>query len=607
MKIIAALTGYTYDTYPFFVLDINNVLYLFNMPDNCSRIFSDSSYSITKVKRIFLSSLSLSDTGGLLGSLIAILKPWKNKIEITCPNFIKKIFENNEFFAKMKKEYLPILTDEFYSDDLIAVNMIMTGQSVSYSIQCSGCQGRFLPEKAKKLGIKPGPNFSKLKAGETLYNEKGEAVTLADCISEPIQGEKILIMNITREEDIEFIPSEKELNEFNVIVHMTPIKIVNNDKYLARFPMNDKVKHVCFGFSGRVSYKTASILFQNFVDYSNELLKPLSTCEDEINGFPSSFINLSTGDSFIFSPSNKMKVIHDEEYKKIEKYSNFNCPLPLFESFAVTFLGSGSANPVKCRGDPGILIHTKSGFIALDTGEGYIQQLHRKYGRENSNYILKNLSLIFITHNHCDHSFGLRTVLEARSSLTNEKVQLFCDKNLLNEMKFYESLNQNISFNIDHIDSQDEKNKEFNVNENIKIKTVNVCHTNDSKGCLITIENRWKVAYSGDRKALGNDLFVEEFGEVDLLIHEATFCSELDTEMDDYDHSTVNHAIDVQKQMNAKYMALVHFSQRYDQKYIHCPAEKAFVTFDYLDFAFENIEEVCKMVKRVNIKCLEHD
>ena len=110
MKIITALTGYSYDTHPFIILDINNVLYLFNLPPCCSRIFSDCNYSINKVRHIFLSSPFLEDSGGFLGSLIAILRPWKREVNITCPDSVRELLSNNDFFSKLKPEYLPHLS-----------------------------------------------------------------------------------------------------------------------------------------------------------------------------------------------------------------------------------------------------------------------------------------------------------------------------------------------------------------------------------------------------------------------------------------------------------------------------------------------------------------
>lgn len=600
MKLITALTGYTFDTYPFVVLEINNSIYLFNLPDCCCRIFYDSSYSITRAKHIFLSSCCLEDSGGFLGSLIAILKPWKTKVEVTCPKSVQQLIMHNEYFSKMPNENLPILSEDIYSDDLITVTPIFTGQSMSFSVQCKDIPGRFLPEKAKKLGIKPGPNFSKLKKGEILTNEKGEAVKLADCISEPIRGERILFVNIKNEEDIKTIESIEKLNEYDIIVHMTPIRIVNKNEYLNKFRYEESVKHICFGFSGKISYKTVSNLYQKFVDHSNGMLKPISTCET-LNDLPGNFISLSTGDSNVFSPSQKVAVFRDIE----NMHSNYNCPLPLFQSFAVTFLGTGAANPTRCRSAPGILIHTKYGFIALDVGEGFVGQLFRKYGIENAKFILKNLKLIFISHPHSDHYFGLHCLLRIRSLFTQEKVQLYCESTIYEEMTFFESLYKNESFNIVHIDPRVSQLAVADMNNSVNMKTVSVYHTNNSKGCLITIDNKYRIAYSGDRKARSDDHFVEEFGEVDLLIHEGTFSYELDTEMDNYDHSTVNHAIEVQKKMNAKYMAIVHSSFKYDSKFIPCPYEKAFITFDYLSFSFDDIEKVLKMVRRVNQECLK--
>lgn len=49
----------------------------------------------------------------------------------------------------------------------------------------------------------------------------------------------------------------------------------------------------------------------------------------------------------------------------------------------------------------------------------------------------------------------------------------------------------------------------------------------------------------------------------DLLIHEATMEDELSHEAIVKMHSTTSQAIDVGKRMNAKFILLTHFSQRY--------------------------------------------
>lgn len=606
MKLITALIGYGYDSKPMIALDINNIIYLFTMPDCCDRMFFDSCYSIQNVRHIFLGSRYDEDSGGFLESLFSLLKPWRNEVNITCPKNIKNNFDSSAFFRTRFNRLKITLSDDQYQDEVMKVSPIVTGKSLSFHIEFNGRPGKFLPKKAIELGIKPGPDFKKLQSGETMYNDKGIAVTLNDCIGEPIIGEIVLMINIKDENDIQFIPRDLD-GKYDAIFHLTPIEIVNNPKYLVHFPPNVRTKNVCFGFSGRISYEKTSKLYQQFVDHSNNLLFPLSTCEDS-NNYPKHFINLCTGDSYIFSPMDKISFVPNKKYQSIQKYPSFNAPLPQLNSFAITFLGTGACFPCGDRNNPGHLLHTKSGFIALDVGQGFLGQLYRKYGNENGNFILSNLIAIFITHNHVDHSYGLHSLLRKRSSLTDHKVDLFCNKNLFNEIHYYELIYENCSFHINFIDYDIPSNQDIFVNASncsIKIKTVHVDHTEDSKGCLVTIDNKYKVAYSGDRMATGNDHFVEEIGSVDLLIHEGTFCSELDTEMDDYQHSTVNHALQTSEKMKAKYTAIVHISQRYEGYNIPCNAENAFVAFDYLECSFDQIEKVCKMVKTVNQEILK--
>jgi ribonuclease Z len=73
--------------------------------------------------------------------------------------------------------------------------------------------------------------------------------------------------------------------------------------------------------------------------------------------------------------------------------------------------------------------------------------------------------------------------------------------------------------------------------------------------------NGWSGAYSGDTRPCKN--LIEAGRGVDFLLHEATMEDELGAMAHMKGHSTFGQAIDVAKQMGAKYVILTHFSQRY--------------------------------------------
>lgn len=72
---------------------------------------------------------------------------------------------------------------------------------------------------------------------------------------------------------------------------------------------------------------------------------------------------------------------------------------------------------------------------------------------------------------------------------------------------------------------------------------------------------QFKLAYSGDTGPC--DEFVKIGQSVDLLIHEATFPSELEHMANRFNHSTMAMAIQQAQQMHAKHTILTHFSSRY--------------------------------------------
>ncbi|OHT06345.1 metallo-beta-lactamase superfamily protein [Tritrichomonas foetus] len=626
MKYLIALAGNSLDSSPVLLLDINNVLYLFSMPDCCDRSFVDSNYSIKRVKHIFLSSTRVEDSGGLLGTIVSLMHPYPKDFEITGPKEIVNLFLNNAFLHSRLGD-VPLKMSDKYSDENLSATMFHTGASYGFSIKCSGSPGKFLPEVAKKLGIKPGPEFKKLKEGETLYNDKGEAVTLNDCVSSPIPGENLLIVNIKTIEDIKFLKEKMlgsqtsvisnsnsrnnisrslsnggkiDMSMYDVIVHLTPIDIVNNEEYIQCFP-TDKV-NICFPMSGRITYPVSEKVYKKYENGMNGLIPSLSYEEDSQN-YPKSFMPLYTGDSYMFSPLQKKGLNKSQIHKTFK--GSYNSPLPQFETFALTVLGSGAAKPALHRNDPGYLVHTKGGFVALDVGEGFLGQLRRRFGRIGANYVLENLSLIFISHGHSDHCFGLHALLRARSLITNKKLPIICNSDLINELSFFETLYSNdSSFYANFYDITLPENETVKINEFVSITTIPVFHTSRSRGCVLEIRNAEgetkRLAYSGDRMATANDEFVEKVGKVDFLLHEGTFSNELNDEMDDYAHSTVDHAIKASEQMNASYTAIIHISSRYEGKHIPCRSSNAFIVFDYLTFTYENIHAICSAIKSID-------
>lgn len=93
------------------------------------------------------------------------------------------------------------------------------------------------------------------------------------------------------------------------------------------------------------------------------------------------------------------------------------------------------------------------------------------------------------------------------------------------------------------------------------ISTCYVKHCPNAFGICMTLDNGYKITYSGD--TMPSDNLVELGKNSNLLIHEATMEDELADEAVIKMHSTTSQAIEIGQKMDAKFTLLTHFSQRY--------------------------------------------
>ncbi|KAF5288455.1 hypothetical protein FQR65_LT02107 [Abscondita terminalis] len=244
------------------------------------------------------------------------------------------------------------------------------------------------------------------------------------------------------------------------------------------------------------------------------------------------------------------------------------------------FLGTGSCIPNKTRNTSGILYQPSEGTnILLDCGEGTYGQLIRFYGPETTKEVLCNLRAIFISHLHADHHIGLIGVLQGRhkaltetNKVTAQKILLLAPRQIMTWLKFYDEYFEAIAHEFELVPNDELIFDEQTLFEGTKVRlyyrlgmteigTTPVRHCPNAFGVAFTSRDGHKICYSGD--TMPSENLINLGNRCDLLIHEATMEDELEVEAVAKMHSTTSQAIEVGKNMNAKYIILTHFSQRY--------------------------------------------
>ncbi len=269
----------------------------------------------------------------------------------------------------------------------------------------------------------------------------------------------------------------------------------------------------------------------------------------------------------------------------------------------ITFLGTSGTIPSVERNPSAILIQFEGERILFDCGEGTQRQMMiAKVG-------FRNLNNIFITHMHTDHFIGCFGLIETMSlNERREKLTFYTPNATFLEKLFKTFGYQYLDFPIEVVELKDGDIVKF---KNFKILAFETDHIIPSLGyALIENERRGKfnrkraeelgippgplyaklvrgesitingktitpdmvigkprkgrkIVYTGDTRPCKRTLEVAM--NADVLIHDASFSSELQEWAVESKHSTAREATGIAKKAKVKKLVLTHISARYSK------------------------------------------
>lgn len=321
--------------------------------------------------------------------------------------------------------------------------------SMCYVIGLHAPRGKFLPQKAKELKVRPGPNFNLLASGQSVVAEDGTTVLPEQVLGPARPGRSVLFAELPQTEYIEAFLARTELSnttilsEIVVAVWILGHGVAEDPRLQSFIQQHPEWKHVItspdYGADYLVFDGAAEGLIQHhladpqrfnvpkFDDEPRKLPNALAHCELATRGQrikiepdvtyepDSSEPYLNTGEVVEQFPK-EVEKLADVARKRVEARTEQKSPkppLPGAENEIVT-LGTGSALPSKHRNVSATLLRVPGvGSYLLDCGENTLGQLTRLYGQEGVLEILRDLKMIWISHMHADHHLGTTSVIKA--------------------------------------------------------------------------------------------------------------------------------------------------------------------------------------------------
>ena len=520
--------------------------------------------------------------------------------------------------------------------------------AVSYIIKGHPQRGKFLPKVAMKLGVTPGPLFSKLTTGNSVTTHDGTVVTPEQVMEPGKDGSGVAIIDLPDKTYVDALVSRKEwtskeiMNGVGAIIWILGPGVIEEPKIQKFMEECKEYKHIVSSTDTSSNYlalesPSEAAIRLHLLDpqrfpipvhsnvrpkngNGNELLYEHARVGKTIQLEPKMEVQdngivqyLNTAKT-ITAASKDVQQLADKAREEVtsqeylERLAERQKDIPSKDAEVIT-LGTGSALPSKYRNVSATLLRVPGfGSYLFDCGENTLGQLKRVFGDDLPD-ILRELKAIWISHLHADHHLGTASVIRAWDKETrndeknkDHKLIVASDKGMIQWLREYSEVE---SFGFDRVQpitmgfSAKNFHNVFDPEQSQRygLASIQVCHVDHCNGAMAVVfnfPNGFKASYSGDCRPSRD--FVRIGQGSTLLIHEATFDDELIGDAMAKKHCTTSEALDIGRQMGARRILLTHFSQRYQKipimKNRDGLDQVAIVAFDYMRVKLEDFAKV---------------
>ncbi len=191
---------------PAVLLEGDGRVVLIDCGEGTQRQMMKAGYGLCRRMRILITHLHGDHVFGLPGMIQSMnLLNRVHPLDIYGPKGLKEfIYETT--ISTMSEPSFDLMIHEAEEGEIIREGGIIvkgvwadhSRANLSYRVTFGASQGRFIPEKAKGLGIPEGPLWGLLKSANSVMLEGGKVVEPKDVLGEPVAGVSIVYTGDTR-------------------------------------------------------------------------------------------------------------------------------------------------------------------------------------------------------------------------------------------------------------------------------------------------------------------------------------------------------------------------------------------------------------------------
>ncbi|KAJ2739125.1 hypothetical protein H4R23_000684 [Coemansia sp. Cherry 401B] len=492
---------------------------------------------------------------------------------------------------------------------------------VCYVVTGPEVPGKFDPQAARALGLKPGPHYARLVKGESVVTADGTEIRPEQCVGPVRPSSRVVIVDCPTPAYVASVVESPQLAallaggaeagpRLALVVHALGPGVAQDARYrawAARFPAH--VQHVVsapefvadnnpFQRHLRIHTALSAVDPRTYVTpqaAGSAELQPRAFIDGARVVAASSLLGFDIEPQPRLDESLVVPLLTPAEMRAKMQLDGAE-PEPAAAGdegeLAVCAIGTGSSVPSIYRNVSGNVVSVRGyGGMVLDCGEATVSLLRRFLGHPQRNphsarigqsydEFVRTLRLLYISHMHADHHLGAVQLLHDWSRLAADSARL----TVLAPARFWAWLEdyagvQDVGLGrLDFVDCGDLRGGSAGAAGAAgahvarlkaglglaEVQTCSVVHCPWAYGVSLTHASGWKLVYSGDTRPCASLVALGRAGGTapTIVLHEATLPDELHADAVAKRHSTVSEAVAMALGMRAENLLLTHFSQR---------------------------------------------